>query len=191
MRVVGGRFRGRPLAGPRHSPAGPGAIRPTSDRLRESLFNILAHSYGLPREDTRVLDLFAGTGALGIEALSRGAAHALFVEDSVEGRGIIRTNMETFGLNGVARILRRDATNLGNAGTIAPFDLVFLDPPYGKRLGERALDSAGSGGWLKPGALCVLEESASAEIRPTAGLHFVDRRQSGDTQLIFFKKRSE
>ena len=153
MRVVGGRLRGRPLAAPRSN-----AIRPTSDRLRESLFNILAHSYALPQADTRVLDLFAGTGALGIEALSRGAAQALFVETGVEGRGIIRTNMETFGLNGVAKILRRDATLLGNAGTIAPFDLVFLDPPYGKGLGEKALASAAAGGWLKPGALCVLEE---------------------------------
>ena len=137
MRVVGGRFRGRPLAGPRTD-----AIRPTSDRLRESLFNILSHGYDLPRAETRVLDLFAGTGALGIEALSRGAASALFVESGVEGRGIIRANMETLGLNGVAKILRRDATDLGIAGTIAPFDLVFLDPPYGKGLGEKALASA-------------------------------------------------
>ena len=86
-----------------------------------------------------MLDLFAGTGALGIEAISRGAAQALFVESGVEGRGLIRTNMETLGLNGVAKILRRDATDLGPAGTIAPFDLVFLDPPYGKGLGEKAL----------------------------------------------------
>jgi 16S rRNA (guanine966-N2)-methyltransferase len=131
-----------------------------------------------------VLDLFAGTGALGIEALSRGAAHALFVETSVEGRGLIRTNMEAFGLNGVARILRRDATALGNAGTIAPFDLVFLDPPYGKGLGEKALASAAAGGWLKPGALCVLEERASAAIALPTGFQLREERDSGDSQLL-------
>jgi 16S rRNA (guanine966-N2)-methyltransferase len=180
MRVVGGRFRGRALAAPRSHD-----IRPTSDRVRESLFNILAHAYGLPREDTRVLDLFAGTGALGIEALSRGAAHALFVETGVEGRGLIRQNMETFGLNGVARILRRDATDLGPTGTIAPFDLIFLDPPYGKGLGEKALASAAAGGWLKPGALCVLEERANAAVVTPAGFEILDRRQAGESQLIF------
>ena len=179
MRVVGGRFRGRPLAGPRTN-----AIRPTSDRLRESLFNILAHSYGLPTSETRVLDLFAGTGALGIEALSRGAAHALFVENSVEGRGLIRANMETFGLNGIAKILRRDATSLGNAGTIAPFDLVFLDPPYGKGLGEKALASAAEGKWLNPGALCVLEERADASIALPTGFQVREKRESGETQLL-------
>jgi 16S rRNA (guanine966-N2)-methyltransferase len=185
MRVVGGRFRGRPLVGPRSN-----AIRPTSDRLRQSLFNILAHSYALPQADTRVLDLFAGMGALGLEALSRGAAQALFVETGVEGRSLIRTNMEAFGLNGVARILRRDATMLGNAGTIAPFDLVFLDPPYGKGLGEKALASAAAGAWLKPGALCVLEELAAATIETPPAFEILDRRRSGDTQLIFLTRVS-
>jgi len=183
MRVVGGKFRGRALATPRSHD-----IRPTSDRLRESLFNILAHSYDLPQPTTRVLDLFAGTGALGIEAISRGAAHALFVESGVEGRGVIRENMETFGLNGVARILRRDASDLGAAGTIAPFDLVFLDPPYGKGLGEKAVASAATGGWLKPGALCILEELAAAAIETPPTFEVLDRRKSGDTQLIFLKR---
>lgn len=180
MRVVGGRLRGRPLAGPRSND-----IRPTSDRLRESLFNILAHSYDLPRAETRVLDLFAGTGALGIEAISRGAAHALFVESGVEGRGIIRTNMESLSLNGVAKILRRDASDLGAAGTIAPFDLVFLDPPYGKGFGEKALASAAAGGWLKAGALCVLEERASDAIEMPPGFQIRDERSYGGTRLIF------
>jgi len=186
MRVVGGRFRGRPLAGPRTND-----IRPTSDRLRESLFNILAHSYGLPTPETRVLDLFAGTGALGIEALSRGAAHALFVEAGVEARGLIRQNMEAFGLNGVAKILRRDAASLGAAGTIAPFGLVFLDPPYGKGFGEKALASAAAGGWLRPDALCVLEERAGVAIVLPAGFDEVDRREAGDSQLIFARFRSD
>jgi 16S rRNA (guanine966-N2)-methyltransferase len=180
MRVVGGRLKGRQLLGPRTN-----AIRPTSDRLRESLFNILAHGHGLPTSETRVLDLFAGTGALGIEALSRGAAAVLFVENSVEGRGILRTNMETLELNGVARILRRDASDLGKAGTIAPFDLAFLDPPYGKRLGETALKSAWDGGWLKPGALCVLEERADASIALPTAFSIKDKRESGETQLVF------
>jgi len=180
MRVVGGRFRGRPLAAPRSHD-----IRPTSDRLRESLFNILVHGYDLPRDGTRVLDLFAGTGALGIEAISRGAATAMFVETGVEGRGLIRRNMETLGLNGVARILRRDATDLGPAGTIAPFDLVFLDPPYGKGLGEKALVSAAAGGWLKPGALCVLEERAAVDVALPPDFRLLDRRDTGDSQLVF------
>jgi 16S rRNA (guanine966-N2)-methyltransferase len=182
MRIVGGRLRGRPLAGPRSH-----AIRPTSDRLRESLFNILAHSHGLPQAETRVLDLFAGTGALGLEAISRGAAQALFVETSVEGRGLLRQNIETLGLTGVTRILRRDATALGPVGTIQPFDLVFCDPPYGKGLGEKALQSAAQGGWLKPGAVCVLEERAGIEPVLPPGFEPLDRREAGDSQLALLR----
>jgi 16S rRNA (guanine966-N2)-methyltransferase len=185
MRIVGGRLRGRPLAAPRSN-----AIRPTSDRLRESLFNILKHAYDLPDAETRVLDLFAGTGALGLEALSRGAAHALFVESGVEGRGLIRTNIETLGLTGVTRLLRRDATDLGRAGTIAPFDLVFCDPPYGKGLGERALISAAAGGWLKPETLCVVEERAGTPLEAPAGFVLLERREAGDSELMFFRKES-
>ncbi|HEX2256109.1 MAG TPA: 16S rRNA (guanine(966)-N(2))-methyltransferase RsmD [Afifellaceae bacterium] len=180
MRIVGGEFRGRPLAGPRGM-----AVRPTSDRLRETLFNILQHAYGLPKPETRVLDLFAGTGALGLEALSRGAASALFVELGVEGRGLIRRNIEALGLGGRTRILRRDATRLGPAGTLAPFDLAFCDPPYRKGLGVEALASAAAGGWLTPGAVCVLEEAAEAEIDLGAGFAVLDRRDAGDTQLLF------
>jgi 16S rRNA (guanine966-N2)-methyltransferase len=184
MRVVGGRFRGRPLAGPRSN-----AIRPTSDRMRESLFNILAHNFGLPDETTRVLDLFAGTGALGLEALSRGAQSVLFMETGVEARALIRRNIESLGLTGVARIFRRDATKPGPAGTIAPFDLVFCDPPYRKGLGETALSAVRAGGWLKPGALCVLEEAADAEIAIPDGFEQVDRREAGETQLLYLRSR--
>jgi 16S rRNA (guanine966-N2)-methyltransferase len=183
MRIVGGRLRGRPLAGPRSN-----AIRPTSDRLRETLFNILQHSYGLPQSETRVLDLFAGTGALGMEAISRGAAQALFVETGVEGRGLIRSNIETLGLTGVTRILRRDATDLGKVGTIQPFDLVFCDPPYGKGLGEKALVSAATGGWLKPQALCVLEERRSSTVALPTGFEPLDERQASDSQLFFLRR---
>ena len=182
MRIVGGRFKGRPLAGPRTS-----AIRPTSDRMRESLFNILVHSYGLPTQSTRVLDVFAGTGALGLEALSRGAASTLFMETGVEGRAIIRQNVEALGLTGVARIFRRDATKPGEAGTMEPFDMVFCDPPYRQGLGERALAGLRAGGWLKPGALCVLEEAADADIVTPEGFERLDRREAGESQLLFLR----
>ena len=180
MRIVGGKFRGRGLAGPRGRD-----IRPTSDHLRESLFNILRHGYGLPQPQTRVLDLFAGSGALGLEAISRGAAHAVFVDTGTEGRGLIRTNIEALGLTGVTRILRRDATQLGQAGTISPFDLVFCDPPYRRGLGEAALASAAAGAWLKPDALCILEEHAEADVRLPAGFDLLERRETGDSQLVF------
>jgi 16S rRNA (guanine966-N2)-methyltransferase len=184
MRIVGGRFRGRGLSSPRSN-----AIRPTSDRLRESLFNILAHAHGLPQPETRVLDLFAGTGALGLEGISRGAAYATFVETGVEGRGLIRENIEALGQTGVTRILRRDATALGKAGTIPPFGLVFCDPPYGKGLGEKALTSAAEGGWLKPRALCVLEERAEVEAEVPPGFEVLDRREVGASQLLFLEYR--
>jgi len=129
MRIVGGRLRGRALAAPKSQ-----AIRPTADRLRESLFNILTHAYGDPITGARVLDLFAGTGALGLEAVSRGAAFALFVDDGAEARALLRQNVETLSLAAIARIFRRDATKLGPAHPVEPFSLVFLDPPYGKGL---------------------------------------------------------
>src|SRR6185295_10828377 len=145
MRIVGGRLRGRALAAPKSQ-----AIRPTADRLRESLFNILVHAYGDPVVGARVLDLFAGTGALGLEAVSRGAAFALFVDDAAAARALLRENVATLGLGGTTRIFRRDATRLGPAHPLDPFGLVFLDPPYGKKLAEKALVSARDGGWLAP-----------------------------------------
>src|SRR5438309_11547423 len=127
MRVVGGRLKGRSLASPSAR-----EIRPTADRLRESLFNILAHAYGDPVDGARVLDLFAGTGALGIEAVSRGATFCLFVDNGAEARALLRQNVEALGLGGVTKVFRRDATNLGPAHPLDPFALVFLDPPYAK-----------------------------------------------------------
>ena len=182
MRIVGGEFRGRTLATPKGE-----AIRPTTDRTREAVFNVLGHRYGDRLEGARVLDLFAGTGALGLEALSRGAAHCLFIEESAEGRGLIRTNVENFGLQGRTKIFRRDATALGSVGTIAPFDLVFADPPYGKGLGEKALASARAGGWLRPGALCVVEEAAAAPFSAVEGFTVVDERHYGDTIVRFIE----
>jgi 16S rRNA (guanine966-N2)-methyltransferase len=182
VRVVGGRLRSRPLAGPKSD-----AVRPTSDRLREALFNILTHAYGDPVTGARVLDLFAGTGALGIEALSRGAAHVLFVDDGVEARALVRANVETLGLGGVSRIFRRGATKLGPAHPLEPFDLVFLDPPYGKGLAEQALVSAREGGWLKPQALIVVEEAGDAGFVAPERFEELERRIYDDTALVFLR----
>ncbi|WP_182086790.1 16S rRNA (guanine(966)-N(2))-methyltransferase RsmD [Aureimonas sp. ME7] len=182
MRIVAGALKGRPLATPQSD-----AIRPTSERHRGALFDILAHGLGFRFEDARVLDLFAGTGALGLEALSRGCRFGVFVEDSAEGRGLIRTNVEAFGLGGRTKIMRRDATKLGPAGTMDPFDLVLADPPYGWRLGEAALAGALEGGWLKPDALLVLEEALGAPFEPIAGLDLADERTMGETRLRFLR----
>jgi len=182
VRIVAGRFKGTALAAPKSQ-----CTRPTSDRLREAIFNILAHGLEMDLEGVRVLDLFAGTGALGFEAISRGAGHCTFIEEGAEARGVIRRNMEAMGLNGAAKIFRRDATRLGDTGTIAPFDLVFADPPYDRGLGEKALSSASSGGWLKPEAVCVLEERATANVDVPAGFELIDRRQAGDSQVMFLR----
>jgi 16S rRNA (guanine966-N2)-methyltransferase len=180
MRIVGGQHRGRALAAPRGRD-----IRPTSDRLRESLFNILAHAYGDPVSGARVLDLFAGTGALGLEAMSRGAAFALFVDEGAEARALIRENVATLGLGGTTKIFRRDATKLGDAHPVEPFSLVFLDPPYGRRLAERALASARTGGWVTADALIVVEESTDAGFTSPDGFTELERRRYDDTELVF------
>lgn len=184
MRIVGGQFKGRSLV----TPAG-NATRPTSDRARESIFNILAHAEWAPAlEERRVLDLFAGSGALGFEAVSRGAAFALFVETSEGARGAIRDNIEALGLFGNTRLHRRDATDLGikPASVGAPFDLVFLDPPYGKGLGERALAGLAKGGWIAPDALIVFEVSAD-ETPETPGFERLDERVYGAARVLFLK----
>jgi len=182
VRVVGGRLRSRPLAGPKST-----AVRPTTDRLREALFNILAHSYDDPVTGARVLDLFAGTGGLGIEAISRGAAYALFVDDGVEARALLRDNIEALGLGGVTRIFRRDATKLGPAHPLEPFSLVFLDPPYGKGLAEKALNAARDGSWLKPDALVIVEEAADAAFNAPEGFAELERRRYDDTEFVFLR----
>jgi 16S rRNA (guanine966-N2)-methyltransferase len=181
MRVVAGRLRGRALKAPQSQ-----AIRPTADRLRESLFNILVHAYGDPVEGARVLDLFAGTGALGIEALSRGAAFALFVDDGVEARALLRANVESLGLGGTSKVFRRDATKLGPAHPVEPFSLVFADPPYGKGLAEKALASAKEGGWLLPEALVVVEEATAAFTCPQ-GFEELERRDYSDSEIVFLR----
>ncbi|MGZ3291051.1 MAG: 16S rRNA (guanine(966)-N(2))-methyltransferase RsmD, partial [Xanthobacteraceae bacterium] len=182
MRIVGGRLRGRPLAAPTSQ-----AIRPTADRLRESLFNILVHAYDDPVTDARVLDLFAGTGALGLEALSRGAAFALFIDEGAQARALLRENVATLGLGGVSRIFRRDATRLGAAHPIEAFSLAFLDPPYGRGLAEEALASARAGGWLAPGALAVVEEAAKPGFNVPEGFDELERRSYDDSALIVLR----
>jgi 16S rRNA (guanine966-N2)-methyltransferase len=182
MRVVGGRLKGRNLASPASRD-----IRPTADRLRESVFNILIHAYDNPIEGARVLDLFAGTGALGIEAISRGAAFALFVDNGAEARALLRNNVEALGLGGVTKVYRRDATNLGPAHPLEPFALVFLDPPYGKGLAQEALISLRDGGWLVPGALLVVEEAKAAMFKAPDGFAELERRAYDDTEFVFLR----
>jgi 16S rRNA (guanine966-N2)-methyltransferase len=182
MRVVGGRLGSRPLAGPKSD-----AVRPTSDRLREALFNVLMHGYGDPVVGARVLDMFAGTGALGIEAISRGAAYALFVDEGVEARALLRQNVETLGLGGVTRIFRRDATKLGPVHPLEPFDLAFLDPPYGKGLADKALAAARAYGWLTRNALVVVEEAADVNFKAPEGFEELERRQYDDTESVFLQ----
>ena len=182
MRVVGGRLKGRNLASPATRD-----IRPTADRLRESVFNILIHAYDDPITDARVLDLFAGTGALGIEAVSRGATFTLFVDNGAEARALLRNNVEALGLGGVTKVYRRDATDLGPAHPVEPFALVFLDPPYGRGLAEKALASLRDGGWLSKDALLVVEESKAATFAAPDGFAELERRAYDDTEFTFLR----
>jgi 16S rRNA (guanine966-N2)-methyltransferase len=188
MRIVGGQYRGRPLIAP------PGeATRPTSDRAREAVFNVLLHAVWSPGVGgARVIDLFAGSGALGLEALSRGAAFCLFVETDAAARGAIRDNAEALGrgeLFGRTRIHRRDATDLGQrpGADGPPFDLVFLDPPYGKGLGERALAELVAGGWLADGAVAVFERGADEPEPETPGFERLDNRRYGAARVFYLK----
>lgn len=184
MRIVGGSLRGLQLA---DVGAGDAAahLRPTSDRVREAVFNLLINGrHGDLVRDHRVLDLFAGTGALGLEALSRGAVQVTFVDDGAAARALIRANIEKARAMGVTRLFRRDATALGpNRG--AGFGLIFLDPPYGLSLGPPALRSAQEGAWLAPGATVVWEESAP-QTAPE-GFTLLEQRRYGDTWVTLLR----
>ncbi len=160
-------------------------MRPTSDRLREAVFNVLAHAYADPVEGARVLDLFAGTGALALEALSRGAVFAVMVDSGAQARGLIRDNVERLGCGGTTRLFRRDATRLGEAGANPPFDLVFCDPPYGQDLVPPALASCARGGWLAPRALAVVEEASTVTVELPEGFSLLEQRRYGETQVLF------
>ena len=180
MRIVAGAFKGRALAAV--GKGDPGAhLRPTTDRTRESLFNMLAGGrFGSPIEGARVLDLFAGTGALGLEALSRGAAHVTFVDDGNKSNALIRENIRICNAQAQTKIIRRDARKLP-ANPDAPYDLVFLDPPYAKGLGEIAMQTALTQGWIASSALIVWEDSAP--ITPPDALTLLEARQYGDTTI--------
>ncbi|MCV6595484.1 MAG: 16S rRNA (guanine(966)-N(2))-methyltransferase RsmD [Mangrovicoccus sp.] len=185
MRIIAGEWRGLRLAS-----VGKGDVaahlRPTADRVRESLFNVLAGgAFGDPIAGAQVLDLFAGTGALGLEALSRGAAGAVFVENGRKSGAILAENLRLTRAGAVAQVLRRDATRLG-ACEGAPADLVFLDPPYGKDMGGKALAAARAGGWLAPGALILWEES-TPQTAPD-GFELLECRRYGDTHISFLER---
>lgn len=190
MRIVAGKFRGLNLASPKDE-----RVRPTSDRVREAIFNVLAHNdfgIGFRIEGARVLDLFAGTGALGLEALSRGARYVLFVDDHAESRGLIRRNVEAAHATGATKIWRRDATGLGplppNAG--GPFELVFLDPPYRKGFVALALASAREGGWFAPSALIAAEMAEDETFAAPDWVESVDERVYGDTRIVLLAAAS-
>jgi 16S rRNA (guanine966-N2)-methyltransferase len=186
MRVIAGAYRGRSLVAPEGR-----ATRPTADRVRQALFDVLQHAPFAPDlHGARVIDLFAGTGALGIEAMSRGATYALFVETDEAARGAIRTNLDALGLIGAGRVHRRDATQLGPrpATDGSPFDLAFLDPPYAKGLGETALAGLLAGDWLAPGALCVLERGADEPPLSVDGFELADVRRWGTAAVSFLRR---
>jgi len=187
MRVVGGDFRGRALVTPEGR-----TTRPTSDRAREAIFNVLNHAEWAPNlVGARVMDIFAGSGALGFEALSRGAAFCLFVETDEAARGAIRDNVEAFGLFGTTRVHRRDATQLGRRPGSAgeAFDLVFLDPPYHKGLGEQALDCLIEGNWLAENATIVFERGADEGDFATEVWEIVNTKIYGAAQVLFLQQK--
>jgi 16S rRNA (guanine966-N2)-methyltransferase len=185
MRVTGGKFGGRGLCAPSDA-----AVRPTSDKVRQAIFNVLAHrdfGISLALEGARVVDLFAGTGAMGIEALSRGASYCLFVEEAASSRALIRENIEALGLTGVSKIWRRDATKLGALDTLSPFDLAILDPPYRKGLIPPALRALRDGGWLKSPALAITEMAEEEILPSTEGYTVLDERAYGDTKVAYLR----
>ena len=185
MRIVAGKLKGRAIV----APEGQGT-RPTSDRARQAIFNVLEHAaWAEPLVGARVMDLFAGSGALGFEAMSRGAAFCLFVETDEAARGAIRENADTFGVMGATRVHRRSAIDLGaRPGSDGEaFDLAFLDPPYGKGLGEQSLLRLLEGNWLKPGALVVFERGSDEPEIETPGCERLDARDYGAARVLFLR----
>jgi len=185
MRIVAGKHRGRRIAAP------PGdAVRPTSERAREALFNILAHGRFAPAhvfEDARVLDVFAGTGAFGLEALSRGARFATFIEKDRAAREALAANIKTLGESGRTRLLAVDATRPPRAD--GPYNLVFLDPPYRSGLAAPALEALARTGWLSPEALVIVELPAKSDLEPPAGFETLEERRYGAGRLVFVRAR--
>ena len=185
IRMTGGRLRSRPLFAPQDA-----RVRPTSDKVRQAIFNLLEHHPELgdfSLQSARVLDLFAGTGGLGLEALSRCAAYCLFVDNSAESRALIRRNIEALDLAGATKIWRRNATALGRLDTLAAFDLAFLDPPYGQSLIDPALTAMHDGGWLGRGAIVIAESDENDSIRPADAYLPIDRRAYGGTTITLLR----
>ena len=185
MRIVAGSLKGRAILAPEGQ-----NTRPTSDRARQAIFNVLEHaSWGESLHDMRVMDIYAGSGALGFEALSRGAAFALFVEIDDGARGVIRENMDAYGLFGRARVHRRSAIDLGERpGSVGEaFDIAFLDPPYAKGLGEQTLQRLREGQWLKPGAVVVFERGSDEPDIDTPGYERLDARDYGAARVLFLR----
>ena len=185
MRIVAGSLKGRAIV----APEGQGT-RPTSDRARQAVFNVLEHAaWAEPLHEARVIDLYAGSGALGFEAISRGAAFCLFVEIDDDARGAIRENADAYGLMGRTRVHRRSATDLGvrPGSTGEAFDIAFLDPPYGKGLGEQTLLRLAEGGWLKPGAIVVFERGSHEPDIDTPGYDRLDARDYGAARVLFLR----
>lgn len=186
MRIVAGKFKGTKIATPA---AKDHSIRPSSDRLRESLFNILTHrDKGDSLRNARTLDLFSGTGAMGLEALSRGAGYCLFIDHDPAALALIRRNVTRMDLTDNSMILRRDATRLG-VTTMTPFNLLLADPPYDQNLGPYALTAAATGGWLTPGALCIIEDRHNAHITLPEGFTELERRHYGEAQILILRWR--
>jgi 16S rRNA (guanine966-N2)-methyltransferase len=189
MRIVAGSLKGRSIV----APEGQGT-RPTSDRARQAVFNVLEHAaWAEPLDGMRVIDLYAGSGALGFEALSRGAVFALFVETDEDARGAIRENADAYGVMGRTRVHRRSATDLGPRPRSdgVPFDLAFLDPPYRQGLGEKTLPALLNGGWLKPGAIVVLERGSDEPEIDTPGFERLDARDYGAARVLFLRANSD
>lgn len=184
MRIVGGTMKGRRLAGP-DGDGGAARLRPTSDRMRESIFNILAHGGYTPLKDARVLDLFAGTGAMGLEALSRGAAEAVFVDNGSEARGLLAENIHALGVKDRTTLLRMNAAKLG-ACMGAPFSLVFCDAPYAKELTEPTMAALVAGGWLSEQATLVIETAVDETLNAPEGLELEDERRYGAGRISLF-----
>ena len=185
MRIVAGSLKGRSIV----TPEGQGT-RPTSDRARQAVFNVLEHAaWAEPLEGMRVMDLYAGSGALGFEAISRGAAFALFVETDEEARGAIRENADAFHVMGRTRVHRRSAIDLGARPRSdgEAFDLAFLDPPYRKGLGELTLQRLLEGQWLQPGAFVVFERGSDEPEIDTPGYERLDARNYGAARVLFLR----
>lgn len=188
MRIISGLWRGRKLAAPET-----GAVRPTSDRVREALFGILAHAPDCRFEDAAlpldvtVIDVFAGTGAHGLEALSRGAAHAVFIEKDATTAGVIRRQLRTFDAEDRSTVIQRDALQTGAAGR-RQAALVILDPPYGSALATPALEALSAAGWLLPGALAVVETEFREDVVLPAGFEPIDIRRYGRSKLTFLRR---